>query len=169
MFLKKTHNYFLENGGVPKPFLKKQPKEELMEKAFVFNRGYSAKSRAGSAKSGTYGGYGQKSDRTKESSIIKANIMAVKNHNTYNLSSNAGDVTQYTKGDGDLSDTMPQGAKFGNESVSGSNVHTNYTKNRQNYATMAESQGADAYDNKKTKKGKKLPKIFDEHRVTPKI
>lgn len=26
-FLKKTHNYFLENGGVMKPFLKKQPKE----------------------------------------------------------------------------------------------------------------------------------------------
>lgn len=91
--------------------------------------------------------------------------MAVKNHNTYNLSSNAGDVTQYTRADGDLSDTMPQGAKFGDGSVSDSNVHTNYTKNRQNYAALAES----GYDNKKTKKGKKLPKIFDEHRITPKI
>ena len=72
-FLKKTHNYFLEHGGVMKPFLKKQPKEQLMEKAFVFNRGHSGKSRAGSAlsrKSAGIGGYGQKSNRTKESSII---------------------------------------------------------------------------------------------------
>lgn len=71
--IKKTHNYFLENGGVPKPFLKKQPKEELMEKAFIFNRGFSAKSRSNSAlsrKSGGVGGYGQKSHRTKDSSII---------------------------------------------------------------------------------------------------
>ena len=34
-FLKKTHNYALQNGGVMKTFLKKQPKEDLMEKAFI--------------------------------------------------------------------------------------------------------------------------------------
>ena len=35
-FLKKSFNYFLHKGGVQKPFLKKQPKEELVEKAFNF-------------------------------------------------------------------------------------------------------------------------------------
>ena len=149
-FLKKTHNYFLENGGVMKPFLKKQPKEELMEKAFVFNRGYSAKSRSGSALSRNskgMGGYGQKSTRTKDNSIIQQNILAVKNFNTQNLGdhSNAGDMTAYTRADPDLSDTMIHvgGPKFANDSVSDSNVGTNYTKNRQNYAApLAESQDA---------------------------
>jgi hypothetical protein len=58
-FLKKTHNYFLENGGVLKPFLKKHPKDELLERAINFGQG--GKSRAGSAfsrKSGGIGGYG---------------------------------------------------------------------------------------------------------------
>lgn len=130
-FLKKTHNYFLEHGGIQKPYLKKQYKEILMEKAFVFNRGQSGKSRAGSAlsrKSAGIGGYGQKSQNVKESNIIQQNILAVKNHNTYNLanSSNAGDMT---RADHDLSDTMVPGPKFGHDSVSDSNVGTNYTKN----------------------------------------
>lgn len=38
-FVKKTFNYFLENGGIIKPFLKQRPKEELIEKAFNINRG----------------------------------------------------------------------------------------------------------------------------------
>ena len=33
-FIKKTYNYCLENGGVMKPFLKRRPKDELVEKAF---------------------------------------------------------------------------------------------------------------------------------------
>jgi hypothetical protein len=132
-FLKKTHNYFLENGGVMKPFLKKQPKEELMEKAFIFNRGYSAKSRTGSARSGAVQGYGQKSMRGKESSIIQQNILAVKNHNTYDIgkqSSHAGDVTNYTRVEGDLGDIQVPHPKFGMDSVSDSNVGTAYTKGR---------------------------------------
>lgn len=145
-----------------------------MEKAFVFNRGYSAKSRSNSAlsrKSGGIGGYGQKSQRVKDTSIIQQNILAVKNFNTQNLGdhSNAGDITAYTRADADLSDTMIQvGAKFGNESVSDSNVGTNYTKGRMNYAgPLAESHDASG-ERKKTKRSKKLPKIFDDSRVTPK-
>ena len=71
-FLKKTHNYFLENGGIMKPFLKKQPKEQLMDKAFIFGQS-NGKSRAGSAfsrKSGGVGGYGQGSNRFRDNSII---------------------------------------------------------------------------------------------------
>ena len=137
-----------------------------MEKAFVFNRGQSGKSRAGSAlsrKSAGIGGYGQKSNRTKESSIIQQNILAVKNHN-YNFanSSHAGDMT---RADPDLSDTMVPGPKFGHDSVSDSNIGTNYTKTHQ-YA-LAESQDVSQYD-KKAKKQKRLPKIYDDSRVTPK-
>ena len=65
-FLKKTHNYFLENGGVVKPFLKKNLKEQFIERAFNLEA-QNGKSRAGSAfsrkqsTSGITGGYGQKS------------------------------------------------------------------------------------------------------------
>ena len=98
--------------------------------------------------------------------------MAVKNFNTQNLGdhSNAGDVTAYTRADPDLSDTMIHvGAKFANESVSDSNVGTNYTKNnRQNYAgALAESHDV-TKERKKGKRGKKLPMIYDDSRVTPK-
>ena len=50
-FLKKTFNYFLENGGVVNKFLKKHPKEELMEKAFKMSRNNSNKGRAQSSMS----------------------------------------------------------------------------------------------------------------------
>lgn len=72
-FLKKTHNYFLENGGIKKPFLKKQPKELFIERAFNLEGPNATKSRAGSAfsrKQSATGGYGQKSQRTRESNII---------------------------------------------------------------------------------------------------
>ena len=89
--------------------------------------------------------------------------MAVKNHN-YNFanSSHAGDMT---RADPDLSDTMVPGPKFCHDSVSDSNIGTNYTKTMQ-YA-LAESQDVSQYE-KKQRKGKKLPKIHDDSRVSPK-
>lgn len=96
----------------------------------------------------------------------------MKNFNTQNLGdhSNAGDVTAYTRADADLSDTMINvGGKFANDSQSESVAGTNYTKNRQNYAgALAESHDV-TKERKKAKRGKKLPMIYDDSRVTPKV
>jgi len=72
-FLKKTHNYFLENGGVTKPFLRRNPQEELIERAFLVDRKRSGKTRGASALSRkSREGYGQgASARVRDSSIIQ--------------------------------------------------------------------------------------------------
>ena len=103
-----------------------------MEKAFISGHNLR-KSRAGSAfsrKSGGVGGYGQPSNR-KDNSIIQQNIMAVKNHNTYNIGhgSNAHEMTMLSAMDPNASDMMIPG-KYAHESISESNAGTNYTNNR---------------------------------------
>jgi len=84
----------------------------------------------------------------------------------------AGDVTNYTRGDADLTDTQGIHAMGGKPPIDNqSEAVTNYTKNRQsgvNYNLGESSEAGYQAESKRNKKTKGLPRIYDERRVTPK-